>query len=112
MAGALESGFGGWSLAFFCWEYRRFGGGVYFFFGKKNSLRSDTFFLAEKIHPTPKSARSGVRKDCYLSYGGFGLIDRDFQANVVSVQQHRIGFNRHVLIFQALTGNEAEVLFI
>jgi hypothetical protein len=28
-------------------------GGVNLFLWKKNSLRSDTFFLPEKIHPTP-----------------------------------------------------------
>ncbi|VVT26200.1 hypothetical protein MARINON1_50589 [Marinobacter salarius] len=43
---------------------RRFGGWGYFFFGKKNSLRSDTFFLAEKITPPPKSAFRALAEAC------------------------------------------------
>jgi hypothetical protein len=50
------SGFGGCSQSFLCIKLGAGRGAGWYFFRKKNSLRSDTFFL-QKYHPTPRPVR-------------------------------------------------------
>lgn len=97
--------------AFFGLELPPLRGWEYFSSGNKQLASLKQLFPPEKhSHPQIGSFRLWLR--LLLSSFGFLLGDWHFQSDLVAVQQHRVGFDGHGFIFQALAGDQAEVLFV